>query len=52
LAWFFFKPTGDFLVFFGSKVEYWSYIVARIYLGQDYHGTIFSVHVWEFLYLV
>jgi hypothetical protein len=52
LAWIFSSQAGDFLVFLAGSVEYWSYIVAWIYLGQDYHGTIFSVHVCESLYLV
>jgi hypothetical protein len=52
LAWIFSSEAGEFLVFLAGSVEHWSNIVAWIYLGQDYQGIIFSVHVCESLYLV
>jgi hypothetical protein len=42
LAWIFSSQAGDFLVFLAGIVEYWSYIVAWIYLYRTVNGKLLT----------
>jgi hypothetical protein len=42
LAWIFSSQAGDFLVFLAGIVEYWSHIVAWIYLYRTVNGKLLT----------